>query len=316
MANSVGLRRARVPAAHLPEGLDVIACYPSIGDEQAIAFGPYTLDAVEQGVPTPGPWPVVVVSHGSGGSPLTHRGLARHLASAGWLVLLPTHPGNNRDDNSLANGTEILVQRPRDVSAVIDWAASPDGFARHAETRAVGVVGHSMGGYTALALAGGRPYTVARDTPGMAAEPIPVDADPRVTCVVLLAPAAPWFIPEGSLSDVTVPVLPLTGALDAMTGSHGDIVNARLPATTPITSRVVPGAGHFSFLTPFPAHMTNPAFPPSQDPPGSTGRGSTRLCIQRSPRSCGRARIRHFTPVRWRRSTRWRPCRTGKRGRW
>ena len=268
MAPSVGLRRARVPAAHLPDGLDVIACYPSTGDEQAIRFGPYAIDAAEDGLPMPGPWPVVVVSHGSGGSPLTHRGLARHLARAGWLVLLPTHPGNNRDDNSLANGVEILVQRPRDVRAAIDWAASSDGFPRHADTRHVGVVGHSIGGYTALALAGGRPHTIARDTPGVPARPIPVDADPRVARLVLMAPAAPWFIPEDSLASVRTPTLLLTGEHDEMTGSHGDLIAARWPAGTPLTHHIVPGAGHFSFLAPFPPEMTNPAFPPSQDPPG------------------------------------------------
>jgi predicted dienelactone hydrolase len=257
-----------VPAPHLARPLDVIACYPSCSEEEEIRFGPYVIEAAEDGAPLPGPWPVVVISHGSGGTPLTHRGLAQYLARAGYLVLLPTHPGNNRDDNRLADSPEILVQRPRDVTAMLDWASSTDGFARHAETRRVAVVGHSMGGYTALALAGGQPHTIARHTRGVPAEPIAVDADPRVAAIVLLAPAAPWFIPEGSLDGVHVPTLMLTGEHDPITGSHGDLVAARLPSTTPLTFRTVAGAGHFSFMAPFSPEMTNPAFPPSQDPPG------------------------------------------------
>jgi len=268
MAPSAGARRARVPASHLDTPIDVLALYPSVAEESALQVGPYSFDVAMDGAALPGPWPVVVVSHGSGGSPLTHRGLARHLASAGFLVLLPTHPGNNRDDNHLADTADILVQRPLDVTAVLDWAASSDGFARLAEVRRVGLVGHSLGGYTGLALAHGLPHTIPGHTPGMPPRPIPVSADDRIVSLVLLAPAAPWFIAEGSLDDVSVPILMLTGERDTMTGSHGEIVAARLRHDVALEHRVVPGAGHFSFLAPFPPAMVHPTFPPSQDPPG------------------------------------------------
>lgn len=132
----------------------------------------------------------------------------------------------------------------------------------------MGLVGHSLGGYTGLALAHGRPHTVPRDTPGLPPRPIPVSADDRIASLVLLAPAAPWFIADGSLDDVDVPILMLTGEHDTMTGRHGEIVTARLRDDAVLEHRVVPGAGHFSFLAPFPPAMVHPAFPPSQDPPG------------------------------------------------
>ena len=211
----------------------------------------------------------MLVSHGSGGSPFTHRGLARHLAQAGFLVLLPTHPGNNRDDNHLADTAEILVQRPRDVTAVLDWAESSDGFRGHGGTAARRAWSDTRSGDTRDS----RSRMAARTRfPGTRREcaprPIPVDADARVAALVLLAPAAPWFIADGSLDDVRVPILMLTGEHDTLTGSHGDLIAARLPAARPLEHRVVRGAGHFSFLTPFPPEMVNPAFPPSQDPPG------------------------------------------------
>jgi dienelactone hydrolase len=215
----VGARHARVPAAHLESPIDLIALYPSVGGEAPLQLGGYTLDAVVDGAPLPGPWPVVVVSHGSGGAPLTHRGVGRHLAQAGFLVLLPAHPGNNRDDNRLADTAEILVQRPRDLTTVLDWAESPAGFPQ-ANTRHVGVVGHSLGGYTALALAKGRPRTTSRDSAATSARLLPVEADARIAALVLLAPAAPWFSAENSLSDVDVPILMLTAEHERVLRSH------------------------------------------------------------------------------------------------
>jgi predicted dienelactone hydrolase len=46
---------------------------------------------------------------------------------------------------------------------------------------------------------------------------------------------------------------------------HGEIV---VTGVADVEHRVVPGAGHYSFLTPFPEGVASPAFPPSQDPEG------------------------------------------------
>lgn len=279
-----GCRLVEVGAAHLDVAIPLVALYPSLSAETTTALGRERLDVAPDGVAAPGPWPVVVISHGSGGAALTHRLLGRFLARAGYLVLMPDHPGNTRDDNHLADTPEILVQRPRDVSAVLDWAASEDGFPGRADQRGVAVIGHSLGGYTALALAGGRPSAVVRGATTPAAR-FSVEADPRVAAIVLLAPAAPWFFPEGSLADVHTPVLLLTGEHDVLVRGHGDLIAARLPTTTVLTRRDVTGAGHFSFLAPFPPARTSPALPPSQDP-GSIASRSTNGCIPRWRRSC------------------------------
>jgi hypothetical protein len=41
-----------------------------------------------------------------------------------------------------------------------------------------------------------------------------------------------------------------------------------MEASKPATLVVVEGAGHYAFLSPFPAAMQTPAFVPAQDPPG------------------------------------------------
>ena len=70
--------------------------------EKPAAFGPFTLSVAKAAQPLQGTRPLVVISHGTGGSPLTHRELARHLASLGFVVAMPEHPHDNRGDVSRA----------------------------------------------------------------------------------------------------------------------------------------------------------------------------------------------------------------------
>lgn len=98
---------------------------------------------------------------------------------------------------------------------------------------------------------------------------VPVTPDSRVKALVLLAPATPWFRTPSALRDVRVPILMLTAGKDEHTPEwHAEIVKRGVASVTPITHRVVANAGHYSFLSPFPAAMSSPAFPPSQDPLG------------------------------------------------
>ncbi|MDR1621229.1 MAG: hypothetical protein LBS00_02515 [Synergistaceae bacterium] len=215
-------------------------------------------------------FPLVVISHGSGGTPLLYRTLARHLAGNGFVVGMPEHPFNNRNDNSLAGTVENLVNRPRHIRAAVDWFFGSKVFSPLLESNAVAVIGHSMGGYTALALAGGVPTPLPREAGGEHTVHIDVKADPRVKTLVLLAPAAAWFSARGALSGVKIPILMLVGEKDKHTPYER---NARLvldgvPDRAKIQCRIVKNAGHFSFLSPFPKHMVKESFPPSQDPPG------------------------------------------------
>jgi hypothetical protein len=60
-----------------------------------------------------------------------------------------------------------------------------------------------------------------------------------------------------------------TGELDELTPpAHAAIVVQSLRDPQRVDHRVIRGAGHFSFQSPFPPEMVRPTFPPSQDPPG------------------------------------------------
>jgi len=209
-----------------------------------------------------GRFPVVVISHGNGGSHLVYRAISTHLAKNGYVVAMLEHAGNNRNNNELEGTHENLVNRPRHVRLTIDAVSSDPRFRACVQPDNVAIIGHSIGGYTALAVAGGTPWSETRQR-------VDVVADPRVRALVLLAPATAWYLPKDSLSQVSVPILMLVAEHDPFTPRwHADVVLDRVPDRAQVTCRVIENAGHFSFLSPFPAQMRNASFLPSTDPEG------------------------------------------------
>jgi predicted dienelactone hydrolase len=238
----------------------VLVLYPTEALSTPTPFGPYTFDVSPEAPVAEGRFPLVVVSHGNGGSHLVYRTIVTHLAKNGYVVAMLEHPGNSRNDNSLEGTYENLVRRPRHVRLTIDAVAQELGA--HVQPDNVAVMGHSMGGYAALAVAGGIPWSKN-------GERVEVTPDPRVRALVLLAPGTAFFYPVDSLRDVTVPILMLTAEHDPVTPRwQAELLLDRVPARDQVTWREVENAGHFSFLSPFPLQMRNASFLPSTDPQG------------------------------------------------
>lgn len=272
-----GCRLAEVKDAVQDAVVPVAFLYPAVGAEKLEQFGPYALEVALEAPPAEGTYPLVVISHGHSGTPWAYRQLARHLALAGFVVALPAHTGNTRLDNTLAGTAANLANRPRHITLTIDAALADAALGPHIARRAdgageagVGVIGHSIGGYTALAAAGGIAWSgpYERKDSHALPEPVPVTPDPRISALVLLNPATFWFI-AGSLRPVQVPILMRTGEKDDVTPiehAHKIIEGVADPAL--IEHRDIPGAGHFAFMSKFPPEMTRPNFKPSQDPEG------------------------------------------------
>lgn len=247
----------------------LLTFYPSSSPARAERLGPFELEVAAAGTPLPGSHPLVLISHGSGGSPATHRELACHLAARGFVVGVPEHPFNNRNDNTHAESLQLLADRPHHVRLAADWFFQ----SRHAaqlEPERYSVIGHSLGGYTALALAGGVPSSLPHESPDRSVQRIPVTADPRLQALVLLAPATPWFRLPGALRDVRVPILMVASYHDLQAPYFYlcQLVLDGVADPSNVDYRLVEQAGHYSFLSPWPDALKSPAIPPSQDPPG------------------------------------------------
>jgi predicted dienelactone hydrolase len=133
----------------------VTVYYPSSAPDQPIARGPFTLNLALNGTPVRGNGRLVVISHGSGGSPWVHADTARTLVEAGFVVAMPEHRGDNYKSFT-DPGPDSWKQRPGEVSRAIDAMAQNASFAALLAFDKVGVYGGSSGGHTALSFAGGR----------------------------------------------------------------------------------------------------------------------------------------------------------------
>jgi predicted dienelactone hydrolase len=243
--------------------------YPTHAPEEVVRFGDYTLAVARDAALLGTSLPLIVLSHGTGSLPWVFRDLASHVARAGFIVCLPEHPGNCRGDDGLAFTATNLENRPRHVRLVIDAALADGVVGAHIAPNGVGVIGHSIGAYTTLAAAGGRPTAFANEASDGQSRPVDVVHDSRIRALVLLAPAAAWFVGDDALANVGVPIFLRTGEKDtAAPAIHGDIIRRGIRDPKRIDDAVVPNAGHFSFFSPFPPERTNPSVPPSQDPPG------------------------------------------------
>lgn len=149
-----------------------------------------------------GPHPVVVFSHGMNASGTQSRFLTEALAKRGYLVLAPDHRDGGRPRQPLrepgawTDGT--YRERAGDVRAVLD-ALRAEPWSKLADRSRLALAGHSLGGYTALALAGAWPSWKL----------------PGVRAVLALSPYAQPFLGKKTLGSLTVPVMYQGGTLDA-----------------------------------------------------------------------------------------------------
>lgn len=113
------------------------------------------IDAVKDAKPAAGRFPLVVLSHGMYGNAMNQAWLATALAQRGYIVAAISHPGTSTWLRDAADAQQ-LWQRPKDISRVIDdLLATPDLSAAIDPDR-IFMAGHSLGGYTAMELAGAR----------------------------------------------------------------------------------------------------------------------------------------------------------------
>lgn len=98
-------------------------------------------------------FPLVLLSHGTGGNRFGLAWLAIALAKQGNIVLAPDHWGNTYD-NKIPKYFVRYWERPLDISFLITHILIDKSLSQYVDKEKIGVAGFSFGGYTALALAG------------------------------------------------------------------------------------------------------------------------------------------------------------------
>lgn len=276
---NAGWREGSYPDSETGHPTPVAYWYPTATAERPVRRGPFELCVAPDAPVAEGSFPAVVISHGSGGSAIAHRDTARSLARAGFVVSVPLHARNNFLDNSDEGTLHWFHERPRQLSAAIDALLDAPGLAGRIDRGRIGAMGFSAGAFAVLTSAGGvadlrligghcdahpddafciggrelgYSFPAQADPNAFVVSPTP---DHRIRAAVLLAPLGIVFA-AGSLDRVTIPIRLYGAEKDESLTSpfHVERVQALLPR--PPECSLVPGAGHFAFISPFPASFT------------------------------------------------------------
>lgn len=190
--------------------------------------------------------PVVVISHGLGSDRNTYAYLARQLASYGFAVAVPEHPGSNAEQlQALIAGTaseitspQEFIDRPLDIKYLLDQLTqlnqSGSEFAGRFNLDQVGVIGQSFGGYTALVLAGASinfqqlaADCSADDRLNLSlllqcralelSQPLPNLQDDRVKAIIAINPFGSSLFGSSGFASISIPVMLIGSSSDTIT---------------------------------------------------------------------------------------------------
>jgi len=229
---AVAIRMTQLSVAHRKEPLTLMVVEPEVANGR-----------------------LVLISHGLWDDPKSFEGWGRLLASRGYTVILPRHPGSDSSQQQAVLAGQApppspreLALRPLDVKAAIDQVGAL-GLRAPVNSRQVVALGHSWGGTTVLQLAGVRPMEgnllkrcdEVRDPDRNLSWTLQCSwlqgvnqaaiRDPRVIAVGAVSPPTSLLFPRGAAADMTGRVLVVSGsrdwvvppdpeAIDPMRGAH------------------------------------------------------------------------------------------------
>ena len=230
----------------------------------------------------PAKCPVVLASHGTGGTAVSLGWLGRRLAEHGIVMLAVNHHGNTAVEPCRPEGFLCWWERARDLTILLEHVAADGPLAGRLALDHVAAVGFSLGCHTALSLLGaitdmkrfrdwaevtGGPLArgprefpdLADQLPQLVATRAPFRAswerraisyrDPRVKAALLLAPAPPVrAFTDESLAATAVPVSMMVGGADSEAPAQdgAEWLLERLPQA--LFEQLGPAVGHYVFL--------------------------------------------------------------------
>jgi predicted dienelactone hydrolase len=214
-----------------------------------------------------GPFPLLIFSHGNAGLAEQNFFMTEHFASHGWIVASVEHTNNSITDTDGSINFRSAIDRPQDMSALLDWLEGLPAGHILADTMTDDVVmsGHSFGGLTTLANAGAT-FPVEMLESACANEELDrricelfngdedVQAlfaqgflDERIKVAIPQAPASGQVYQDGT-SAITMPTLMFTGGKDRSlpNAEDGDVLWGAMVGEQHMRVDVLRG-GHFTF---------------------------------------------------------------------
>ncbi len=230
---------------------------------------------------SPKQFPLILLSHGTGGTAKQLAWLGTALARAGFIAVAIDHPGNNGAGDPTVQGFTLWWLRARELSMALDTILQSPTFGPHVERTRVAAAGFSLGGYTVIAIAGGRvdmqgmfehcksdPQSTSCQSPPEFPDLVPKlqalrasdpsyanalansnvnVADPRVRAIYAIAPAVGEAVTLDSLHDIAIPVRIAYGTSDRIAPPPLNALRYAnwIPGATTMP---VLDAGHYTFL--------------------------------------------------------------------
>lgn len=270
------------------ETLRAIVWYPSASASRDTVLGLRPVSVALRGAFASGltRYPVVLISHGTGGNEFGHLDAALALARAGYVVASLRHPGDNFLDDSGLGTDRQFYGRSHQVARLLDHLLADSALAPHLDPSRIGFLGFSAGGYTGMTLLGARPdfslfaaycaqhpdaelYCASglQGSVRLGTRYSAPRADPRIRAAMLYAPAFGFLLDSSSVAAIRTTVRVMRAASDEVVREPENVTRLATLFAGPLAVGVVAG-GHYVFLAPCGAALTARAPAICEDPAG------------------------------------------------